>query len=168
LAAVLLCSGVAALADAVPGFSEVVNPLLDHLGLPMSEQDVAERIAFRPFIPTPNYNEAGLMPAFHGDDADVPQNRGIGFEYSMAGNTYVLREWPLAGGSLNQYPALPPVASCSTGHLILGTERYPRGVAWTAGELVFALQSDVQPQEHPNGKALRAEWTRLIKRGACR
>jgi hypothetical protein len=134
----------------------------------MSEQDAMERITFRPFIPSPSYVEVALLPAQHGDDKDVPQNRGIGFEYVFAGREYVLSEWPVFPGSLGAYPAAAIGGACSTGRLILGTPLHPRAFGWTTATLVFALQPDVDPGVNPNVKALKAEWSRLAKRGACR
>jgi len=150
----------------VPGFGKK-GTLLEQRGLVMSEQDASERITFRPFVPSPSYTEVALLPAFHGDDKDHPENRGIGFEYVSAGHTYMLREWPLAGGSLDHYPAVPPMGTCSTGHLTLGTPQYPRGYAWTTANLVFALQPDVPEGALPDVKPLKVEWSRLVKRGAC-
>src|SRR5277367_4464496 len=72
-------------AGAVPGFSNKHVSLLENRGLPMSEQEAIERITFRPFQPTPNYLEVALLPAFHGDDKDAPENRGIGYSYNSAG-----------------------------------------------------------------------------------
>ena len=154
-------------AEGVPGFT-TKGTLLEQRGLPMSEQDAVERVTFRPFLPTPSYSEVGLLPAFHGDDKDNPENRGIGFEYTSAGQAYLLREWPLAGGSLDKYATVPALAGCQTGHFTTGTPQHPRELAWTSQNLVFALQVDIPWATLPNEKALHAEWVRLIKRGACR
>lgn len=152
----------------VPGFSTKHVSLLENRGLPMSEQEAIERITFRPFQPTPNYLEVALLPSFHGDDKDTPENRGIGYSYNSAGEIYVLREWPLAGGSLDKYPTVPPMGTCSTGHLVLGTVKHPRSYAWTTATLALALQPDIDSGANPNVPALKKEWARLVKRGACR
>jgi len=169
LLALLALPAAPALADsAVPGFSTKHVTLLENRGLPMSEQEAIERITFRPFVPAANYSEVALLPAFHGDDKDNPENRGIGYEYVSGGRTYVLREWPLAGGSLDKYPSVPPVGTCDTGHLTLGTPRYPRSYGWTTATLAFALQPDIPSGANPDVPALKKEWARLVKRGACR
>ncbi len=62
----------------------------------MSAQEAMERITFHPFVPTPNYAEVALLPAFHGDDKDNPENRGIGYEYVSGGQA--LRPARVAAG----------------------------------------------------------------------
>lgn len=168
VAALLTLSAPGAWADSVPGFSDKHISLLENRGLPMSAQDAMERITFRPFVPDTNYAMVALLPAFHGDDKDSPENRGIGYEYTSAGIIYVLREWPLASASLAKYPAVPPMGTCSTGHLVLGTPSHPRSYAWTTGTLAFALQPDIDSGANPDVRALKQEWARLVKRGACR
>lgn len=168
LCAALLALPAAGAWAAVPGFSDKHISVLEHDGLPMSMQDALERINFRPFVPSTNYAMVALLPAFHGQDADNPENRGIGFEYTSGGIIYVLREWPLAGGSLSAYPSLPPVGTCATGHLIMGTTLHPRSYGWTTATLAFALQPDLDPGQNPNPRALKKEWARLVARGACR
>jgi hypothetical protein len=143
------------------------KPLIEQRGLPMSAQEAMERITFHPFVPAPNYSQVGLMPAFHGDDKDHPENRGIGYEYTSGGQTYLLREWPLAGGSLDRYPAMKPEGTCKTGRSALGPPENSRSIAWTTSTLAFALQPDTFGGS-TNVPALHREWTRLIKRGACR
>jgi hypothetical protein len=138
--------------------------IIDNLGYTMSEQDAMERITFRPFVPTTNYLEVALLPAFHGDDKDHPENRGIGYEYTMSQHTFVLREWPQAGGGLDKYPPAPAVGKCTDLHVILGTASKPHGYAWTTGALVFA----VQPDPPTDTKPLKAELSRLVQHGACR
>ena len=166
--ALLVFSTTSVLAEPVPGFATKRDNLLDKQGLPMSEQEAVERITFHPFVPAANYIIVALLPAFHGDDKDNPENRGIGFEYVSGGLLYILREWPLAGGSLDKYPSVPPIGTCTTGHLNLGTPTHPRGYAWTTATLAFALQPDVDSGVNPNVPALKKEWARLVKRGACR
>jgi hypothetical protein len=156
-----------AFADA-PDPTVTAKPLVESRGLPMSAQDAMERIAFHPFIPTPHYSEVALLPASHGDDKDHPENRGIGFEYVSAGVTYFLSEWPVFPASLQQYPSMPPFAGCASGHSNMGPPQAPRSIAWTTNTVMYALQPDVQPGVRPNVRALRGEWLRLIKRGACR
>ena len=143
------------------------KPLVEQRGMPMSAQEAMERVTFRPFVPAANYSQVALLPAFHGEDKDTPQNRGVGYEYTSAGHTYLLREWPLAGGTLDHYPAMKPLGTCSTGRTILGPPEDSRGVAWTTTALVFALQPDTFGGP-TDVRALHAEWARLIKRGACR
>jgi hypothetical protein len=155
-------------AEGVPGFESPPGTILERFGLPMSEQEAMERISFRPFVPTPSYTEVALLPVFHGNDEDHPENRGIGYEYSEGGIFYVLREWPRAGGSLNHYPVYAGPKECPSGFFTLGTPRYPRAVAWQTNALVFSLQPDIESGANPDLTALRAEWERLAKRGVCR
>lgn len=168
LAALLVLCAPAVNAEGVPGFTDSKITLLENRGMVMSEQDALQRISFRPFVPTPNYLEVALLPPIVGADKDDPQNRGIGYEYRSAGHTYVLREWPLMGTDLDRYPPVPPVGTCKTGHLTLGTPRYPRSYAWTSGDIAMALQPDIPSGANPNVPALKKEWLRLVKRGACR
>jgi hypothetical protein len=142
--------------------------ILEKFGLTMSEQEAKERIVFHPFVPTPNYSEVALLPAFHGDDKDNPQNRGIGYEYQLKGIFYVLREWPLAGGSLSQYPHFAGGPAGCDAYQTLGTQKHPRAVAWTTATLVYDLQPDIPSGKNPNLPALKAEWNRLAQRGVCR
>lgn len=144
------------------------KPLVESRGLPMTAQDAMERIAFHPFVPTPHYIAVALLPSSHGDDKDHPENRGIGFEYVSAGVTYFLSEWPVFPSSLTQYPAMPPVDGCTTAHSNMGPPQAPRSIAWLTKTTVYSLQPDIKPGMHANVPALRAEWLRLVKRGACR
>jgi hypothetical protein len=139
---------------------------IEQFGMPMSEQEAIERVTFRPFVPTPNYTEVALLPAFHGDDKDNPENRGIGYEFTEAGHTYVMREWPKAGGSLDRYPVIvvKGAVQCPDTHVILGSAVHPFGLGWTTQAFVFAIQPDP-----PNDTApLQSEFIRLVHRGACR
>ena len=167
-AALLALTMLPAYAEGVPGFTPDDKPMIESRGLPMSAQDAMERITFRPFVPTPNYDEVALLPAFHGDDKDNPQNRGIGYEYLSGGQEYILREWPLAGATLDQYPVVPKEGSCTTGRFTEGTPQHIRALAWTTATLAFALQPDIPQGHNPNLKLLRKEWGRLVARGACR
>ncbi len=164
VAALLACSvALPALADdATPP----PKPLIEQRGLPMSAQEAMERITFHPFVPQ-GYTAVGLMPAFHGDDKDHPENRGVGYQYASAGQTYLLREWPLAGGSIDRYPAMKPEGTCKTGHAALGPPENARGIAWITGPLLFVLQPDTEGGP-TDVKALHKEWARLVKLGACR
>jgi hypothetical protein len=168
MAAALMAFSTIAASGAVPGFSDKHISLLENRGLPMSQQDALERINFHPFVPSTDYGMVALLPAFHGDDKDNPENRGVGYSYMSAGVLYVLREWPLAGASLDKYPSVAPMGTCTTGHLVLGTIVHPRSYAWTTATLAFALQPDIDSGANPDVSALKKEWARLVKRGACR
>ena len=172
IGAVLVAAGLAtggpALGQGVTIFGDKPGTILDRFGLTMSQQEAMERVTFHPFVPVANYSQVALLPPFHGDDKDVPENRGIGYEYTQDGIFYVLREWPLAGGSLSKYPTFKGPKDCPNGYYVLGTPRYPRAVAWTSGALVMALQPDIASGANPNMPKLMAEWERLAKRGACR
>ena len=140
--------------------------VIEVVGLTMSAQEAMERITFHPFVPQ-GYSAVALLPAFHGDDKDHPENRGIGYAYSTSGQLYVLREWPLAGGSIDRYPAMKPEGACKTAHASQGPPESARGIAWTTGPLVFNLQPDTEGGP-VDVKGLHKEWARLVKRGACR
>jgi len=168
--AALLSVAVPAFAQPVPFFNVKPGTILEKFGLTMSAQEAAERITFHPFVPSTSYTEVALLPAFHGEDKDVPQNRGIGYEYPEGKIFYVLREWPRAGGSLDQYAAAAYKGpkECPNAFFTMGTPRYPRAIAWETDAMVFSLQPDIPYGQNPDIKALRAEWTRLAKRGVCR
>jgi hypothetical protein len=168
LAALLTFASAPVLAEGVPGFTPTDKPLIEQRGLPMSAQEAMERITFHPFVPSTNYDEVALLPALHGDDKDNPENRGIGYEYDSGGQIYILREWPLAGASFDKYPTVPSEGTCTTGHFTEGTPQHIRALAWTTATLGFALQPDIPQGGNPNLKALRKEWGRLVKLGACR
>lgn len=162
------CLGEAAgvRAEGVPVFAGKPKTLLETRGLPMSNQEAQQRITFHPYLPSHSPIEIALLPPFHGQDKDSPENRGIGFEYVRNGHTYVLREWPRAGGSLTNYAAMPGVAACSDVHVAAGTLKHIDGIAWATANFVFALQLDTDQQDDP--RAVRSEWMRLVARGACR
>ena len=166
VAALLL--GAPAVPEGVPGFIPKPGTILERFGLTMSAQEAMERISFHPFIPAMNYTEVALLPPFHGNDKDHPESRGIGYEYVQDGTSYVLRQWPRAGGSLATYPAYAGPEDCPSGYYTLGTPHHPRAVAWQTAVLIFSLQPDIDSGVNPDLRALRAEWTRLAKRGACR
>jgi hypothetical protein len=168
VAALIACSAGVVFAEGVPGFGPEQKPLIEQRGLPMSAKEAMERITFHPFVPSANYAEVALLPALHGDDKENAENRGIGYEYSSGGQIYILREWPLAGASLDRYGALPPEGTCNTGRFTEGTETHIRALAWSTATLAFALQPDIPQGRNANWPALKREWARLIKRGACR
>lgn len=166
LAAMLAAWPAATVAEGVPAFEEGQKPFLEQRGLPMTQQEARARITFAPFVPTPQYTQVALLPPFHGYDKDNPENRGIGYAYAIRGLSFVLREWPRAGGSLSaaSYASMPGVKGCTDAYVIQGTERSVRGIGWETGTRIFALQMDGRAQP----RALHAEWTRLVARGACR
>jgi len=144
------------------------EPLIEHVGYTMTAQEAMERIAFHPFVPSESYTEIALLPSFHGDDKDRPDNRGIGYGYTRDAIAYVLREWPRAGGSLTDYPSMRGPQGCTDAYYTQGTPEHPRAVAWQTPTLVFALQPDLPIGTNPDAHAFMAEWARLAKRGACR
>jgi hypothetical protein len=159
----LLSNALPALADPTP------EPLIEKVGFTMTAQEAMERIAFRPFVPSPSYTSVALLPAFHGDDKDHPENRGIGYAYVSNGVTYVLREWPRAGGSIHDYQApLHPPKGCTDSFIVLGSPRAPRAVAWQTTAMAYTLQPDLEQGNPIDAKGLLAEWARLAARGACR
>jgi hypothetical protein len=158
-------------AQPIPFFDVAPGTILDKFGLEMSEQEAMERITFHPFVPTTTYTEVALLPAFHGDDKDHPENRGIGYEYPVGKIFYVLREWPRAGGSLETHYAAATYVGpkdCPHAYFTTGTPRHPRAFSWQTDTLVFTLQPDIPYGKNPDLPALRTEWERLAKRGICR
>ena len=127
----------------VPGFSTKRDNLLEKQGLPMSEQEAVERITFHPFVPATNYRSSPSCRPSTATTRTTRRTAASAYEYVSGGLLYILREWPLAGGSLDKYPSVPPVGTCRTGHLALGTPKNPRGYAWTTATLAFTLQPDV-------------------------
>jgi hypothetical protein len=171
LAVLLFALRAPAFAQAVPFFDVKPGTILEKFGLVMSAQEAMERVTFHPFVPSVNYTEVALIPAFHGDDKDHPENRGLGYEYPVNGIFYVLRQWPRAGGSLTtQYSGASYVGpkDCKEAYFTMGTPRFPRAVAWQTKTMVYSLQPDIPYGVNPNLKALRTEWERLAKRGVCR
>jgi hypothetical protein len=169
--AVLLSVAAPARSQPIPFFDVEPGTILDKFGLEMSAQEAMERITFHPFVPSTNYTEVALLPAFHGDDKDHPENRGIGYEWPVGKIFYVLREWPRAGGSLEtQYAAATYKGpkDCPNAFFTTGTPRRPRAFSWETHALVFSFQPDIPYGKDPDLKALRAEWERIAKRGVCR
>ena len=166
VAAVWIGDTSVARAEGVPVFAGKPKTLLESRGLPMSSQEALQRITFHPYVPVKSYLEVALLPPFHGDDKDVPENRGIGYEYVRNGRTFVIRQWPRAGGTLGSYAAMPGVPGCSDVHVAAGTLRHIDGIAWATANFVFALQLDTDEKDDP--RAVRSEWLRLVARGACR
>jgi hypothetical protein len=145
-------------------------PLLEQRGIITPQLEALPRIRFRPLMPVPRPLEAALLAPFHNAKrgGDVEADYGIGFEYVEHGHTFVLRQWPSAGGSLATYSPLPGEPACKNAYLIDGALRDVRGIAWQTSRFVFALQPDDDNLKGDHGKALKAEWHRLVLRGACR
>jgi hypothetical protein len=166
LAAVAWLGGatLAGAQDQQPLFPKAKS-LLSERGMSMNNQEALDRITFRPFIPIVSPKEVALLPSFHGTDKDNPENRGIGYEYVRAGRTFVLRQWPRAGGSLARYAPLPGQPGCADAHVAFGGDaRRPKAIAWETASRVFLLQLD--GSDDP--ASLKKEWSRLIARGACK
>lgn len=155
-------------AEGVPVLAGPQKTLLEQRGLTMTAQEARQRIMFRPFLPSPAYTEVALLPPFHGSDKDTPENRGIGYEYVRGSHTYVLREWPRAGGSMASYPSLKAESGCDDVHLVAGTVKSVEGYGWATKNMVYALQTDDGADVRTNPRAVKSEWIRLLKRGACR
>ena len=175
VAAVVLAMLVSVAAPALPESAIlpdfVPGQLLDHFGFTMTAQEAAERVTFHPFVPSTSYTAVALLPAFHGDDKDNPQNRGIGYEYTVGPIYYVLREWPRAGGSLEKnYASMTYKGpkNCHDTYFTAGSPQAPKTVAWQTATMVYALQPDIPLGATPDVKSLRAEWQRLANRGVCR
>lgn len=141
-------------------------PLIEQRGLVApSIADALAHVTFRPFFPVPAPSRAALIAPFHG--GDDPKYYGIAFEYTQKGKVYVLRQWPRAGGSLNGYAPMPGEAGCTEAYLTSGTLKDVRGIAWLTNKFAFALSPD-EDVPADKGRGLRAEWSRLVHRGACR
>ena len=166
---VLLCAPAALRAEDQPSPTPS-PPLLEQRGIITPQLDALQRIRFRPVIPVPRPLEVALLAPFHNDNRthDVEADYGIGFEYVEKGKTFVLRQWPRAGGSLSTYTVLPGEPACKDSFLMDGGMRDVRGIAWQTSKFVFALQGDDDNLKGDHGKALKVEWHRLVLRGACR
>jgi hypothetical protein len=165
----LLCTPAALRAEDQPSPTPS-PPLLEQRGIITPQLDALQRIRFRPVIPVPRPIEAALLAPFHNanKNGDVEADYGIGFEYVEKNHTFVLRQWPRAGGSLSTYTALKGEPACKDAYLIDGALRDVRGIAWQTTKFVFVLQPDDDNLKGDRGKGLKAEWHRLALRGACR
>ena len=143
-------------------------PLIERVGLPVAEVDGLQRIRFRPFLPGKPIETALLAPFHTVGQSDNPANFGIAFAYVEKGHTFVLRQWPRAGGALGTFTALPGEPACKDAYLTFGTLQNVQGIGWETPRYVFVLQADDEKLTHDRGRALKAEWHRLALRGACR
>lgn len=134
------------------------------MGTVMPVREARRGIAFRPFEPPRRTIVTALLPAFHGDD--TRRNRGIGIEYAdISGRLYGLAQWPGGGGKLDGFAALAnPDPDCpSARNFSRGTT--PSGIVWsTPHGIIMSLAADGKT----DARTLRAEWKKLIRRGACR
>lgn len=128
----------------------------------VTDRGTAERaIAFRPFAPGAPVSEVALLPPFHG--AQIAANEGIGYAYARDAADWTLLEWPRRGGSLDAFPRLAAEAGCRDVHAIGGKAK-PRGIVWTTPHgqvLALSAEGPADP------RAIRAEFRRLVRRGAC-
>ena len=143
-------------------------PLIERIGLVVSETDALQRIAFRPFLPGRPIETALLAPFHTVGQSDNPANFGIAFAYVEKGHTFVLRQWPRAGGALGNFTPLPIEPACRDSYLTLGTLQDVQGIGWQTTRFIFVLQADDAKLVRDRGRALKAEWHRLALRGACR
>jgi hypothetical protein len=145
-----------------------IPPLIERVGLVAPEVDALQRIRFRPFLPGHPIEVAILAP-FHTEGiSENPASYGIAFAYISKGHTFVMRQWPRAGGSLSTFSPLSGEEACKDSYLIDGAMRDVRGIGWETARYVFTLQADDTKLAGDRGKALKAEWHRLVLRGACR
>jgi len=138
--------------------------LVERLGLGMPEWQARHEIGFGPFAPPRRIVAVALLPPFHGDDTRA--NRGIGFEYADdAGRRYVLAQWPAHGGNLASFaPFEHDEPGCSDARTFSRGAK-PNGIVWsTPHGLILSLQTDGAN----DARTLEIEWTKLIRRGACR
>jgi hypothetical protein len=147
-----------------------IPPLIEQRGIVVTQTEALQRIRFRPFMPTARPARAALLAPFHNARGaqENPANYGIGWEYIGRGRTFLLRQWPRAGGTLGTYTLLPGEPLCKESYLIDGSAREVRGVGWQTPRFVFALQADDKNLAPDRGAALKAEWHRLALRGGCR
>jgi hypothetical protein len=138
--------------------------IIERMGVTMTISAVRRAIAFRPFAPSRRILGVALLPPFHGED--VRPNRGIGFEYAdFAERRYALAEWPANGGTLAHFRALSPQEPDCPGAHTFSRERKPNGIVWsTPRGLIMTLQADGAN----DARTLELEWSKLIRRGACR
>jgi hypothetical protein len=145
-------------------------PLIEQRGIVVTQPEALQRIRFRPFMPVARPARAALLAPFHNDSGaeENPANYGIAWDYVERGRTFVLRQWPRAGGSLATYTRLPGEPKCKDSYLIDGSAREVRGIGWETTRYVFALQPDDTKPSRDHGAGLKAEWHRLAQRGGCR
>ena len=87
---VLACSGCAAKAAAPQATPEPSLIATRGKSFPLSE--ARRKIAFRPYMPSRDYIDVAMLPAFFG--GDDPKNWGLGLEYSVNGKRFALSQWP--------------------------------------------------------------------------
>jgi hypothetical protein len=145
-----------------------VPPLIERVGLVVPEVEALQRIRFRPFLPG-HPVEVALLAPFHTEGiSENPNSYGIAFAYVSKGHTFVMRQWPKAGGSLATFSPLHGESACTNAYLVDGAVRDVRGVGWETSRYVFTLLPDDKKLAGDRGRALKAEWHRLALRGACR
>lgn len=165
--ALLLVPAALRAEDAAPTPTPI-PPLIERVGLVVPEVEAMQRIRFRPFLPG-HPIEVALLAPFHTEGiSDNPASYGIAFAYVSKGHTFVLRQWPKAGGSLATFSPLPIEPECKNAYLVDGAVRDVRGVGWETSRYVFTLLPDDKKVAGDRGRALKAEWHRLALRGACR
>lgn len=159
---VVACAGCAAKA-ATPQATPAPS-LIASRGKAYSLDEARRKIAFRPYLPSRDYVDVAMLPAFfHGDD---PKNWGLGLEYAVNGKRFALSEWPQRGQSLSSYPNAKSEAECTDVHSFatLHATR-ANGYIWsTPRGLVMTLQPDFDADR----RAMAAEFRRLARRGICR
>ena len=172
LAAIVVGAGVTASASPAGaqlfGTPQTAAPrpltIVGRMGIEMSEAAARHGIAFRPFAPPRRIVAVALLPPFHGDD--VRANRGIGFEYTAAGERrYVLAQWPANGGTIRRFaPLAQSELDCADARTFSRGAK-PNGIVWsTPHGLIMTLQADGVN----DARTLEAEWRKLIRRGVCR
>ncbi|MBV8602729.1 MAG: hypothetical protein JO359_14275 [Candidatus Eremiobacteraeota bacterium] len=147
-----------------PDATPTVNPddYFAHRGQITPLRTALGEIAFRPFIPAREIVETALLPPYNGGD-DVRQNRGIGFEYVQAHQSFVLSQWPGAGK--NGPYQLGTERGCQlSAYDIAGGTTGHRGVLWSNG----SIASNLVAAGNASDKAVYAEARRLVRLGACR
>jgi hypothetical protein len=173
----LALAAVAALSFALAGparaqdASPTPSPLLDQRGVIVTRDQAFSHVGFNPVIPVAEPLEYALLAPFHNDPkVSSDKNAGVGFEYIEKSHTFVLREWPRAGGSLSSFADSPFNAApeCKEAYLMGGTPSDIAGIVWATNRMVFALQQDDARPPRDRGQALRGEFIRLARRGACR
>ena len=165
--AVLFAPAALRAEDAAPTPTPI-PPLIERSGLVVPEVEALRRIRFRPFMPG-HPVEVALLAPFHTEGlSDNPASYGIALAYVSKGHTFVMRQWPKAGGSLATFSPLTGEPACKNSFLIDGAVRDVRGIGWETNRYVFTLQPDDTKLAGDRGRALKAEWHRLALRGACR
>ncbi|MBV8353694.1 MAG: hypothetical protein JO101_00105 [Candidatus Eremiobacteraeota bacterium] len=128
----------------------------------MPLREALDGVRFRPFIPSRQIVETALIPAYNGDD--IPEDRGIAFEYVSNRQSFVLSQWPHHGSVISGTRRLGTDHGCPLSAYPIGLKPGHEGVIWNNAVVIASLQ----PSGDASTKATVDEAHRLVALGACR